>query len=179
MNGTDNAPDDMRQEKLEEQLDRAQKEAAENWDRFLRAQAELENLRRRTRRDIEQGIFLGKRDLLLALLDVLDNLDRALAAARQPGGTVESLLAGIEMIGRQFLAVLEAEGIEPIAALNQPFDPAIHEAVASWETPDVAEDTVTDEIRKGYMYRGEILRPARVRVGRPVAGGEESGEADG
>lgn len=152
---------------MKAQLDAATAKAAENWDSFLRARAELENYRRNMERDRDATIRRGKKDVFLRLLDVRDNLERALSPSK--AGTLESLVAGVEIILRQIDGLLKIEGIEPIVAVGQAFDPALHEAVASWETPDVTTETCTDEVQKGFRYQGELLRAARVRVGRPTS----------
>jgi molecular chaperone GrpE len=148
--------------------------AEEYYNQFLRARADYENLARRTQRDVATMVRLGKRDLLLKLLDLSDNLERAVSSWRSAlaaAGGVDpaSLSDGVAMIGRQLQAVLAAEGVQPVQAVGQPFDPSVHEAVAAWESPDVGSETVSDEIRKGYTYQGELLRAAQVRVARPPA----------
>jgi molecular chaperone GrpE len=117
-------------------------------------------------RDRDASIRRGKRDLFLKLLDIRDNFDRALGGAHP---SVDTLRSGIEIVARQIDSLLKAEGIEPVESVGRAFDPAVHEAIATWESPDVTEDTCTDEVQKGYTYEGEVLRPARVRVGRPKA----------
>ncbi|HEY3314518.1 MAG TPA: nucleotide exchange factor GrpE [Bacillota bacterium] len=155
---------------LEAELKKAQAEATENYDRFLRARAELDNYQKRVQRDLAATIRRGKKDLLLNVLDVIDNLDRALETWREEGtAAADPHLAGIEMIHRQLMSALSAEGVAPIEAKGVPFDPTVHDAVAAWEKDGINTEIVTDEIRRGYTYEGEVLRPARVRVAKPRA----------
>lgn len=154
-------------EGLKADLKAAQDKAQENWDLFLRARADLDNYRRNMERDRDATIRRGKKDVFLKLLDIRDNLDRALSASQ--GVSVESLLSGVGIILRQIDGLLSLHGISAIEAVGKPFDPSVHEAVASWETPDVTVMTCTDEIQKGFTYQGEVLRASRVRVGKPVS----------
>lgn len=151
--------------------------AQEHYHQFLRARADYDNLVRRTQRDVAQMIRQGKQDLFLRLLDLADNLELAVGSWREAlkdarGVDGDALTGGVEMIGRQLQTVLAAEGVQPIEAIGRPFDPALHEAVAAFESAEVEVDTVTDEIRRGYTYQGELLRAARVRVARPAAEAE-------
>lgn len=150
----------------EERILQAEAKATENWDLFLRARADFENYRKTMLRDRDASIRRGKKDLFLRLLDIRDNFDRALSAQNQ---SVEALRSGIEIIARQMESLLKAEGVEPIESAGKPFDPALHEAIATWESPDVTRDVCTDEIQRGYLYQGEVLRAARVRVAKPEA----------
>lgn len=150
----------------EDELETAQKKAEQNWNLFLRARADLENYRKNVERDRSSSIRRGKRDLFLRLLEIKDNFDRALDT--ENAGVPDQFLKGVTMIADQFDRLLKQEGIEQIAAVGCEFDPAFHEAVAVWESPDVTKDTCTDELLKGFTYEGELLRAARVRVGRPV-----------
>lgn len=155
---------------LEEELAKAKAAAAENWDRFLRTRAEFENYQKRTQRDLAASIRRGKKEMYLKLLEVVDNLARALDSWRKEGAADEDPhLAGIEIIHRQLLAVLASDGVVPIEAVGAVFDPAVHDAVAVWEKEGLDRETVTDEIQRGYTYEGEVLRPARVRVARPAS----------
>ncbi len=158
---------------LEDELAKAKVMAAENWDRFLRTRAEFENFQKRAQRDLAASIRRGKKEMYLKILDVVDNLDRALAAWRKEaaaGGAAEDPhLAGIEIIRRQLLAALSADGVIPIEAIGAEFDPVLHDAVTAWEKEGIDRETVTDEIQRGYTYEGEVLRPARVRVAKPAS----------
>lgn len=155
-------------EELERQLSDARAEAQANWDRFLRARADLENYRRRAERTLSEAERTAKRGLLLKLLGVLDNLERATeyehVATSGEDGEANALITGLRMTLWQLRQVLESEGVRPIEAAGQPFDPYLHEAVGTVETTEAEENTIVDEVQKGYLYGDEVLRPARVRV---------------
>jgi molecular chaperone GrpE len=148
------------------ELAQARAATAENWDKYLRARADLENYQKRVQRDLSASIRYGRRELLGRLLGCVDNMDRAVAGWRKAGADA-ALVDGVEIIYRQLLAVLAAEGVKPMETTGKPFDPVFHDAVATWESPEVQVDTVSDELEKGYLFDGEVLRPAKVRVARP------------
>lgn len=151
----------------------AWKEKAEfNWDQFLRARADLDNYRKRVERDLALRIRLGKRELILGFLEVLDNLERVVQAGKGlvdgsacSSGNAPALLAGVEMIKRQMEALLRAEGVVPVDCLGKPFDPSLAEAVGVVEG-EGEPGTVVEVILKGYTYGGDLLRPARVKVAK-------------
>ncbi len=144
---------------LRNELEKTRREAAENRDLYLRTLAEAENTRRRMQRLYDDRLAEAKRDLLRKVIAVADNLERALAHQQAREGLVE----GIRLTYRQLQQVLASEGVEPIQALGQPFDPAEHEAVAMVEGPEPAGTVVTEELR-GYRQGSHLLRPAHVHV---------------
>lgn len=135
--------------------------AARLQDQLLRVQAEFENFRKRTRRDMAQNIELANRDLLEKLLPVIDNFGRALA---NPGTSVEALHDGIEMVDKQMMDVLAQFGLQKIEALGQPFDPNLHEAIAADKSEEYPANHVIEVLQDGYTLGGRLLRPAMVRV---------------
>lgn len=157
--------------RLKEELERKTNEAKENWDRFLRARADAENLRKRVERDLPAMVRREKRDMFLKVLDVMDNLERAIAGAESLNegerSSVSGFIQGVQMIYRQMQGILAGEGVEPIKALDEPFDPALHEAVSSEQAEGISCEVVVEELQKGYRYQGEVLRAARVRVAVP------------
>lgn len=161
---------------LETELQRAQEErdsykqkADEFYDRFLRAMAELDNYRKRTERLFEDRVLREKSEFILGLLDVVDNFELFLKASARQNSLAEgfgSFVKGVEMIMRQFLDVLSKEGVTPIeCAVGQEVDPAVHEVVEAVEGAGES-GTIVAEIRKGYMYRGKLLRAARVKAAK-------------
>ena len=148
---------------LEASLAEAKSIAAENWDLYLRARADLENYQRRVARDLAFNIRCGKRDLILRILEVIDDMERALAA----DADYDSLHSGVDMIMRKLLDVLAAEGVKPIEAVGQAFDPRFHDAVAACEDPAVETETVVEDLRRGYTYEDDCLRPTMARVAKP------------
>lgn len=139
----------------------------------LRALADLENYRKRVARErAEERRFAGQ-EVLRDVLDVKDNLVRAVAAQ----GSAEDLRVGVEMTLRHFEQVLQNAGVERIEALDQPFDPAVHEAVQRVEEDGIDQPVVVDEMQRGYRLHERLLRPARVVVAVPA--GEASSAAGG
>ncbi len=151
------------QDTLRAEVDAKAREAAEAHDRYLRALADFDNFRRRVTREREEWRRQAQEELLREILPVLDNFDRALAGAPAPGAD-GGLRAGVELIHRDFLKALERIGVRPFGAVGEPFDPQRHEAVGRVERADVADQTVVDEMQRGYLFHERVLRPARVVV---------------
>ena len=148
---------------LREQLTQAQAEAEENKTAWQRSAADFANYRRRTELDREQSLGLANEALLSKLLAIVDDFDRAIAnmpSELQQLGWVEGIVA----IDRKLRLLLDSEGLTPIEALGQQFDPHEHEAVMREERPNVPEGTVTAELQRGYRIRDRVLRPAMVAV---------------
>lgn len=140
--------------------------AAENWDRYVRAVAELENFRKRAARDKQDAIRYANEALIARLLPVLDNFEMALAAASAANGQADSLKTGVAMIHSQLKAALTEAGLEEVDATGQMFDPNWHEAVSQVESPTVPEGHVVQQLRKGYKFRDRLLRAATVVVAK-------------
>ncbi|MCM2264795.1 MAG: nucleotide exchange factor GrpE [Desulfuromonadales bacterium] len=149
-------------------LEAARVEAAKNWDLYLRERAEMENFRKRTQRDKEEFRIFTRKELLLEVLPVLDNLERALSHAGQ-NGEVQGLLEGVTMTVTQFRKVIEDFGARPIVAVGAPFDANLHQAMAQAETVDQPPGTVVSEFQRGYMLQDRLLRPALVVVAKAPA----------
>jgi molecular chaperone GrpE len=150
------------QNAAEDELEAIRQEAAEYKDKYLRAAAELENTKKRVERRYADQTKQEKKRLLRAFLAVADNLERALD---HPSG--DGLRDGLKLTHQELKRLLSQEGVEPLETLGQPFDPYYHEAVSTMPGDD-AEETVVGERQKGYLYRGELLRPARVEVAIPA-----------
>ena|SRR5437660_1129019 len=132
-----------------------------------RALDEFEQAKIRIRREVARDVERGKRAVVSELLEVLDNLDRAIAAARESEAPADTLLRGVELVRDQFLAKLEALGVRRIDALGQAFDASAHEAVSMAAVTDPEQDgRVVAVAREGYAIGDELLRPAAVVVGR-------------
>jgi len=156
------------------ELDELRKQAAadsEYHDKMLRTMADMENLRKRLDRDRKDYINYANREMVSELLPVLDNFDRALKSVEK---TEESApyLQGVEMIYKQLEEILKQQGLEEIKALGETFNPHLHEAVQTEETDRFPEDTILEVILKGYLFRGNLLRPAAVKVSRGKKPGE-------
>jgi molecular chaperone GrpE len=130
-------------------------------DRHIRTRADFENFRRRVERDRDVAARQAKRDLLLALVDLADGFDRALAHVDE---SPDSVAAGLHGMQRRLRSLLETEGVKPFESVGERFDPTRHEAVATVRDCGGAPGTVVDETGRGYLWNGELLRPARVRV---------------
>ena len=153
-------------EELERQLAEKNTLLQEYITRYNTATREFDDVKVRIRRDVVKEIERGKRAILVELLDVVDNLDRAIDAARQ-ASEQGRLLEGVEMVRTEFLARLEGLGAKRMSPLGQAFDPARHEAATVVPVTEPSQDNaVLGVIREGYEFGGEVLRPALVAVGQ-------------
>lgn len=139
--------------------------ASINYDRYLRALAELENYKKRVARERLDQMRYASEDLLREILPVVDNLERTIAHSHEQSD-VNKVLEGVEMIRRQFLKALEKSGISVIDQAPAPFDPTIHQALERVLDNSHPDDTVLDILQKGYSLNGKIIRPAMVRVAK-------------
>lgn len=146
----------------EADIDALKIKADENWDRYLRAAAEIENVRKRAARDIENARRYALENFSRELLLVKDSLEMGLAAA--DSADVESLLAGKEATLKQLATVLEQFGVTEVDPIGEPFDPELHEAMTMQPSADAEPGSVLTVIQKGYQLNGRLLRPARVIV---------------
>lgn len=150
---------------LEEALAASEARADDNWNRCLRAVAELENLRKRSSRDLERALKFGLEPVFKELLPVRDSLEMGLAAADSEP-TIEALREGTEATLRQLEQLMEKFNVEGILPAGEPFDPSLHEAMATQPSAQAAPNTVLEVVQKGYQLNGRLLRPARVIVAR-------------
>jgi molecular chaperone GrpE len=132
-------------------------------DRLARLQAEFDNARKRAQRDQQEFREFAAADVIKGLLPALDSFERALKA---PAGDSSDFRNGVELIYRQFQDALQKAGVQPVAAVRQPFDPRIHEAIEMVDTTEVPDHHVIDELQRGYKFKDRLLRPAMVRVAR-------------
>jgi molecular chaperone GrpE len=149
----------------------AKKEAADNYDRYLRSVADLENYRKRAVRDREDAAHRSATRILEDLLPVLDNLALGLQAAKAPNADLQTLVGGVEMIGQQLKSALAGHGLAEVAPLAKPFDPHLHEAISHQPHPEIPADHVCAVVRTGYTLNGRLVRAASVVVssGAPQA----------
>lgn len=172
-------------QEIRQQLEKKESEAKENYDRFLRQVAELENFKKRMAREKGEAIRYANENLMKDLLPVLDNLERAVDHA-QGGGNGKPLLEGVEMVLKGFLDVLNKYGVTQISAKGESFDPEKHEAIAQVESEAYEPNTVVEEHHKGYYLLDRLLRPSLVSVAKPPEAKEkkkqdgevEKGEGD-
>jgi len=143
-------------------LNTSRQEAANNWDKYIRQVAEMDNFKKRQERVREDRIKRYKKDLLEKVVAVMDNLERAISY--QDTMNREGLQQGLRMVQWQLSEMLRTEGLTPVPTIGQPFNPHIHEAVETVEDTDQPEGIVVEEVQKGYMMGEEMLRPAQVKV---------------
>ncbi len=148
----------------EELIAAARKEASDNYDRYLRSVADLENYRKRAVRDREDAAHRAATRILEDLLPVLDNLGHALAATKLPTADVKSLAGGVEMVAQQLKSALAGHGLAEVAPVGKPFDPNLHEAISQQPSPDIPADHVAAVTRIGYTLNGRLVRAASVVV---------------
>ena len=153
-------------EELQQQLKKKDEELAEQKGDFLREKADLENFRKRLIKDKADAVQFANQRLLKELVQINDNLDRALDASNT---SLESFKEGIEMIQKQFTTFLKNQKVEPIEALGKPFDPGLHEVMTQQESADHDENTVIQEYSKGYTLNGRILHSAKVVISKKPA----------
>jgi molecular chaperone GrpE len=159
-------------EQLEQQLAEKDRLLQEAIGKYRQAASEFEESRLRLRREISKEIERGRRELLADLLEVVDNLDRALDAARH-SASPQALLEGVEMVRRQFLAKLEGLGVRRIESEGQPFDPLLHDAISTVPAPTPDHDgLIVGVVRQGYRIGDEVLRPASVAVAKETSNSE-------
>lgn len=149
---------------LETALRQAREEATSNYDKFLRARADLENYRKRTEREMAALRRSAKRELLTKLLTVKDNLERALHYGENGSSNAESIMEGVRLTQYQLDSVLEGENVRAIQAEGTEFDPRLAEAVHRVNDPSVPDHTIVQVVRNGYTYGDDVLRPAQVVV---------------
>ena len=152
---------------LEARLAAAEKEKKDNWDRYLRAAADLENLRKRQKRELEDAKFEAKTRALKEMLPVVDNLERAIEHATTQAGS-NPIVEGVQLVLRQFTTAFERLDVTPVEAGVQPFDPNLHEAISQQES-DQPPGTVVQVLQRGYRVGERLLRPALVVVAKPAA----------
>jgi molecular chaperone GrpE len=147
---------------LEAQLAQARQEAAENWNKFLRERADMDNFRKRQERVLIDRVQQQKKALFNKLLGVMDNLERALVY--QDTLDRQGLQQALRMVQWQMNEVLRSEGLNTVPTVGEPFNPYLHEAIEAVENSDKPEGTIVEEVLKGYTLGDETLRPARVKV---------------
>ncbi|HEX3128726.1 MAG TPA: nucleotide exchange factor GrpE [Thermoanaerobaculia bacterium] len=147
----------------EDETAKLRREIADLRDRSMRTLADFDNFRKRAERERQESRRYALLEPLRDFIEVVDNLGLALSAS----GSTDDLKRGVEMIHRQMQDLLRRHGVKEIEALNQPFDPALHEAVSREEDPTVTKATVVGELRRGYLLHDRLLRPSMVKVAVP------------
>ena len=156
--------DNSKIEDLESQLQEAQQSAKDNWDKLLRSQAEMENLKRRTTKDLENAHKFALDGFVKALLEVSDSLTMGIKSAKDEKATIETTTEGLELTMKVFNSTLEKFGVESINPVDEKFDPKLHEAVTMVPMPEKKSNTVLEVIQTGFTLNGRLVRPALVIV---------------
>ena len=165
----DMTSEDIASQTPEEKIEKAETEAKEAYDRFLRASAELENYKKRTQKEMAEFRKYANASLVKELLGVVDNLERAIESSN--GSNEEGQLSeGLDLTLKELLKIFKTFHACPIEALGKPFDPCYHQAMMQQETADQPENIVLNELQKGYMIHDRLLRPAMVVVSKLPAG---------
>ncbi|MBT3457379.1 MAG: nucleotide exchange factor GrpE, partial [Thiotrichales bacterium] len=151
-------------EDLESQLEEAQQSAKDNWDKLLRSQAEMENLKRRTSKDLENAHKFALDGFVKALLEVNDSLSMGLKSAQDEKATLENTIEGLELTNKVFSSTLAKFGVETVNPVGEKFNPELHEAVTMVPMPDNKSNTVLEVIQTGFTLNGRLVRPALVIV---------------
>jgi molecular chaperone GrpE len=141
------------------EVERLKQELDQEHQMHMRALADFENYRRRMERDRETAALQSRRGIILPLLELLDGFERALPHLRD-----EPSAEGIRAIHRQLLGLLDAQGVTPFNSLGEEFNPELHEALGSEPSEQHRPGTITEEVRRGYRWHNDLLRPALVRV---------------
>lgn len=176
---SDGAADNEQEAELRdpvEQVAELERKVHDLTDRLLRTAAELDNVRKRARRDVQNATVQGRTDVLQALLPVIDAIELALKNA-DPDGPAVSIVEGVEMVRRQFLSSMEPFSLKQIESVGQGFDPNFHEAVGQIPSTDYPAGQVIDEMRTGYLLGERLIRAAMVIVSQGAP--EESEPAEG
>lgn len=159
---------------LAAQLEEAQEKSKKLHNDYMMVRADMDNLRKRTQRDIKRAREFAIEGFAKDLLNVADNMDRALDAMRQsnsddaeePSPALKAMVEGVEMIQSVLGSTLDKHGVERLESLDQPFDPNHHQAMMQVVNEDVDPDTVVQEMQPGYLLNGRLLRPAMVGVSK-------------
>ena len=157
----------QQQASVDPELQAARDEVQANFARYQRLAADFENYKRRTRQELGDRTQYANEELLRKLLPILDNLHRALDHA--PEGIDRNWFDGLRTVVRQFEDALQAQGVSPIPAVGEKFDPSQHEAIAREETDEHEEGTIVEEMQPGYRLHERVLRPTLVKVAHPRA----------
>ncbi|MFO1464637.1 MAG: nucleotide exchange factor GrpE [bacterium] len=151
--------------KVQSALEEAEAKAKEANEKFVRQYAEFDNFRKRIAKEKEEALQYGNEKFVKELLPILDGLEQALAHAET--SDKKAIVAGVELVLRQFLRVLENFGVTPVDSVGLPFDPHHHEAMAHHESEEHEPHTVVNEYRRGYKMHGRLIRPSLVTVAKP------------
>lgn len=162
--------EDNKENELNKKIKELENQNADLKDKYMRAMAEMENIRKRAAKEKIDTIKRANKDLLLSLLNFMDNFERAIKAGENNSDIQNSeYYKGIELIHKQFIDFIHDNGVEEIECLGGEFDPNLHEALTMVEIPDCEHEKIVEVYAKGYKLNDELLRTAKVIVGKPKA----------
>ncbi|MDP6969507.1 MAG: nucleotide exchange factor GrpE [Gammaproteobacteria bacterium] len=153
-------------ESLQVELQAVLAQADSHKDEAIRAQAEMQNIRRRAELDVSKAHKFGQEKLITELLGLVDNLERAITASKAENATLENLLEGVEMSQTMLLEGLKKFNVEQLDPHGEPFNPELHEAMTAIPNPDMEPNTIMEVFQKGYTLNGRLMRPAMVVVSK-------------
>lgn len=161
---SDTASPDLQLSEFQQQIDSLTREKNNLYDQLLRRAAEFENYRKRTEREKTENYNRARADVILELLPVIDNFERAMSSLEKSVADAQGLRHGVELIHKQFRDALTKFGLQEIEAVGKMFDPNLHEAVTMESTDKHEENTIIEEFERGYKLGERLLRPAKVKV---------------
>ncbi len=161
-------------ERLQAALEAKTRLADDNYAKFLRAAADLENYKKRVEKEKARIIDFANEDLIIEILPVIDNLERALAHSEGEQNNIESLVQCVKLTIDQVYSVFKKSGLKEIRAVGEKFDPGLHHAISHEDDDEAEPGTVVQEFQKGYLLKGKLIRPSMVMVAKEPAG--ETGE---
>lgn len=159
-------------EKLRGELEAEESKSREYLNRLKYLQADFENYRKRMEKDFQEAVQRSNEKLIVNLLGIIDDLERAIETGRKTKN-VDALLEGIEMVYKNFGSMLEREGLTRIGSVGKPFDPNLHEVLMQIPTDEFEEGTVIEEARKGFKFGGKVIRPSVVKLATKALEGEK------
>lgn len=165
-------------EELQAKLTEAENQAQENWDKLLRVNAEMDNLRRRTERELENAHKYAVERFAQELLAVRDSLEMGVAAAEQEEASIEKIKEGTELTLRMLETAMDKFNIQQIDPQGEPFNPELHQAMSMVEMPDKDPNTVINVMQKGYLLNDRLIRPAMVMVSKAPEGDDKGANLD-
>jgi len=160
---------------LKAKLQETEQQAKENYDRYLRVSADIENFKKRAEKEKNETLRFANEEIIKALIPILDNLERAIDHGRESGNS-KGLLEGVEMTYKSFLSVIQKFGVSQIEALGTEFDPNLHEAMMVQEDTQEPPGRVISQAQKGYLMHNRLMRPAMVVVSKKPELTEEETE---
>ncbi|WP_010270409.1 nucleotide exchange factor GrpE [Paenibacillus senegalensis] len=160
---TDQEQADEEASKEAGEIAKLRQEAEDNYNRYLRVQADFDNFRRRSRQEKEEFAKYASMKVIEQLLPIVDNFERAMESSKE-SRDFDALVKGLEMVFRQLDQVFKQEGLEPIQAVGEPFNPEFHQAIMQVESDEYEEGIVVEEIQKGYKLKDKVVRPSMVKV---------------